>query len=259
MKIVFVHQNFPGQFGRLARIFASEGHEVVALGTVPKCAIPGVAYYPYAPVPGPDPRRFENRFRARDSPCPARLRRREPGPRAGAAGLRARPRRGEHRLGREPVPQGRLAGRAARGLFRILLHGEGPGRGFRPGIPGPQRRDDLAAAGQERHAARGPRRRPTPPSRRPATSATPSRLTCGTGSTSSTTGSRRRPWRPIRASQSASAPTRTPLDPERSGRHLRDPQHRADARLPRGAAKPARPARPRSRPAGGRASAAPRT
>jgi glycosyltransferase involved in cell wall biosynthesis len=62
MKIVFVHQNFPGQFGRLASIFASEGHEVVALGTVPKCAIPGVAYYPYSPVPGPDPSAFENRF-----------------------------------------------------------------------------------------------------------------------------------------------------------------------------------------------------
>ena len=46
MKIVFVHQNFPGQFGRLAAIFASEGHEVVGLGTVPKCAIPGVTYYP---------------------------------------------------------------------------------------------------------------------------------------------------------------------------------------------------------------------
>jgi glycosyltransferase involved in cell wall biosynthesis len=62
MKIVFVHQNFPGQFGRLAHIFASEGHEVVALGTVPKCSIPGVAYYPYAPVPGPDAAAFENRY-----------------------------------------------------------------------------------------------------------------------------------------------------------------------------------------------------
>ena len=120
MKIVFVHQNFPGQFGRLADIFASEGHEVVALGTVPKCAIPGVAYYPYSPVPGPDAAR-SGTVSARDPPCPARLRRREPGPRAGAAGLPSRSRRGEHRLGREPVPQGRLAPRPARGLFRILL------------------------------------------------------------------------------------------------------------------------------------------
>jgi glycosyltransferase involved in cell wall biosynthesis len=62
MKIVFVHQNFPGQFGRLASIFASEGHQVVALGTVPKCTIPGVTYYPYTPVPGPDPAAFESRF-----------------------------------------------------------------------------------------------------------------------------------------------------------------------------------------------------
>jgi glycosyltransferase involved in cell wall biosynthesis len=62
MKIVFVHQNFPGQFGRLAAIFAAEGHQVVALGTVKSCAIPGVAYYPYSPVPGPDPSAFHNRF-----------------------------------------------------------------------------------------------------------------------------------------------------------------------------------------------------
>jgi glycosyltransferase involved in cell wall biosynthesis len=62
MKIVFVHQNFPGQFGRLAAIFASEGHQVIALGTVKNCAIPGVAYYPYTPVPGPDSETYHNRF-----------------------------------------------------------------------------------------------------------------------------------------------------------------------------------------------------
>jgi glycosyltransferase involved in cell wall biosynthesis len=62
MKIVFVHQNFPGQFGRLAAIFAAEGHEVVGLGTIKTCQIPGVAYYPYEPVPGPDPQAFDNRF-----------------------------------------------------------------------------------------------------------------------------------------------------------------------------------------------------
>lgn len=62
MKIVFVHQNFPGQFGRLAAIFASEGHEVVALGTVKSTAVPGITYYPYTPVPGPDGNAFHGRF-----------------------------------------------------------------------------------------------------------------------------------------------------------------------------------------------------
>jgi glycosyltransferase involved in cell wall biosynthesis len=62
MKIVFVHQNFPGQFGRLAAIFAAEGHQVVALGTVKECKVPGVAYYPYSPVPGPDAAAFDSRF-----------------------------------------------------------------------------------------------------------------------------------------------------------------------------------------------------
>jgi glycosyltransferase involved in cell wall biosynthesis len=71
MKIVFVHQNFPGQFGRLAAVFASEGHQVVALGTVKACSVPGVTYYPYTPVPGPDGSEFRNRF----APVAAHLRR----------------------------------------------------------------------------------------------------------------------------------------------------------------------------------------
>jgi glycosyltransferase involved in cell wall biosynthesis len=62
LRIVFVHQNFPGQFGRLATIFAAEGHQVVALGMVKACRIPGVAYHPYTPVPGPDGSAFEDRF-----------------------------------------------------------------------------------------------------------------------------------------------------------------------------------------------------
>lgn len=62
MRIVFVHQNFPGQFGRLASIFAAEGHEVVALGTRKASSVPGVAYYPYAPVPGPDAQAHHGRF-----------------------------------------------------------------------------------------------------------------------------------------------------------------------------------------------------
>jgi hypothetical protein len=62
MRIVFVHQNFPGQFGRLASIFAAEGHEVVALGTRKDSRVPGVRYYPYTPVPGPDPQAHHGRY-----------------------------------------------------------------------------------------------------------------------------------------------------------------------------------------------------
>ncbi|HZH53693.1 MAG TPA: glycosyltransferase [Microvirga sp.] len=71
MKIVFVHQNFPGQFGRLAMTFAREGHEVVALGMVKTCALPGVAYHSYAPAVGPDDAQFQYRY----SPVIPRLRR----------------------------------------------------------------------------------------------------------------------------------------------------------------------------------------
>ena len=71
MKIVFVHQNFPGQFGRLAETFAAEGHQVFALGTVKTGRIPGVSYHAYHPVPGPEPDGYQNRF----NPITAQLRR----------------------------------------------------------------------------------------------------------------------------------------------------------------------------------------
>ncbi|WP_230531390.1 glycosyltransferase [Microvirga roseola] len=71
MKIAFVHQNFPGQFLRLSKSFVAEGHEVVGLGTVKSCAIPGVKYYSYQPVPGPDDQPYKFRF----SPVIPRLRR----------------------------------------------------------------------------------------------------------------------------------------------------------------------------------------
>ncbi|MBF9234778.1 glycosyltransferase [Microvirga alba] len=71
MKIVFVHQNFPGQFGRLALALAKEGHEVVGIGMLKTCPLPGVTYYSYDPVAGPEDPQFENRF----SPVIPRLRR----------------------------------------------------------------------------------------------------------------------------------------------------------------------------------------
>jgi glycosyltransferase involved in cell wall biosynthesis len=71
MKIAFVHQNFPGQFLRLARTFVAEGHEVVGLGMVKQCAIPGVKYFSYDAVPGPEDAPYQNRY----SPVIPRLRR----------------------------------------------------------------------------------------------------------------------------------------------------------------------------------------
>src|SRR3712207_6597900 len=71
MKIAFVHQNFPGQFLRLAGSFAAEGHEVVGLGMVKQCSIPGVKYFSYEAVPGPEDAPYQNRY----SPVIPRLRR----------------------------------------------------------------------------------------------------------------------------------------------------------------------------------------
>ncbi|MGO4573584.1 glycosyltransferase [Microvirga sp. 2TAF3] len=71
MKFVFVHQNFPGQFGRIAKALLQEGHEVAALGMLKACSVPGVVYYPYEAVSGPDDEPFHNRY----SPVIPRLRR----------------------------------------------------------------------------------------------------------------------------------------------------------------------------------------
>ncbi|KAB0268940.1 glycosyltransferase [Microvirga brassicacearum] len=71
MKFVFVHQNFPGQFGRLATALLKDGHEVVGLGTLKQCSVPGVKYFSYTPVAGPEDEPFHNRY----SPVIPRLRR----------------------------------------------------------------------------------------------------------------------------------------------------------------------------------------
>jgi glycosyltransferase involved in cell wall biosynthesis len=71
MKIAFVHQNFPGQFGRLAMALAKDGHEVVGIGMVKTCTLPGVTYHSYAAAPGPEDAPFQNRY----SPAIPRLRR----------------------------------------------------------------------------------------------------------------------------------------------------------------------------------------
>ena len=49
MNVLFVHQNFPGQFRRIAPILAAAGHKVVALGENPAPALPGVQHIRYNP------------------------------------------------------------------------------------------------------------------------------------------------------------------------------------------------------------------
>lgn len=52
MKILFIHQNFPGQFVHLAPALAKLGHEVVALGSrLPAPQLPGVRYLAYVSQP----------------------------------------------------------------------------------------------------------------------------------------------------------------------------------------------------------------
>ena len=52
MKILFIHQNFPGQFLHLAPALAQLGHEVVALGSrLPAPKLTGVRYLAYVPQP----------------------------------------------------------------------------------------------------------------------------------------------------------------------------------------------------------------
>ena len=49
-RILFVHQNFPGQFGHVAKALAAAGHEVVALGINTR-EIPGVKCLRYTVKP----------------------------------------------------------------------------------------------------------------------------------------------------------------------------------------------------------------
>nr|MBF0685995.1 glycosyl transferase family 1 [Pseudomonas sp.] len=47
MKLLFVHQNFPGQFRHVAPYLAQRGHQVVALGQGDAVSLPGVRVVSY--------------------------------------------------------------------------------------------------------------------------------------------------------------------------------------------------------------------
>jgi glycosyltransferase involved in cell wall biosynthesis len=57
-RILFVHQNFPGQFGHVAQELARRGHEVVALGILSR-AVPGVRALRYPIKPPEQPSTVE--------------------------------------------------------------------------------------------------------------------------------------------------------------------------------------------------------
>ena len=51
MRILFVHQNFPGQFRHVAAALAARGHEVVALGVnASRDEFPGVKHLLYPEI-----------------------------------------------------------------------------------------------------------------------------------------------------------------------------------------------------------------
>ena len=55
MNVLFVHQNFPGQFVHVAPHFAAQGHRVVAVGQGTLPALPGVQTVGYQPAQGNTP------------------------------------------------------------------------------------------------------------------------------------------------------------------------------------------------------------
>ncbi len=77
MRVLFVHQNFPGQYRHVAPALAARpGTEVVALGINPAPALPGVRHLRYT-VPG---------CSTRDPSAGGEFRDRDPAGRGGGAG-----------------------------------------------------------------------------------------------------------------------------------------------------------------------------
>lgn len=85
MNVLFVHQNFPGQYRHLAPALAAQGHGVVALGQRKPVPLPGVDYRQYGfkrPDPGGNPgpgAEFEGKLRIGGAAAAAAIRLREQG------------------------------------------------------------------------------------------------------------------------------------------------------------------------------------
>jgi glycosyltransferase involved in cell wall biosynthesis len=61
MRLLLIHQNFPGQFRHLAAVLAARGHDVVALGRRDQAPrIPGVTYGAYSVIEPEDPSLFSD-------------------------------------------------------------------------------------------------------------------------------------------------------------------------------------------------------
>ena len=111
MKVLFVHQNFPGQFKHLAPALVAAGHEAHALAIEGK-PVPGVHFYRYRLSRGNSPNihplavEFEAKLIRGEACAQAMMKLR-------SSRLHARRGGGPPRLGRNPVRQGCLAGDAA--------------------------------------------------------------------------------------------------------------------------------------------------
>ena len=61
MNVLFIHQNFPGQFKHLALALAeSKGWHVVAVGQSPidRADLPGISYFTYGQLPPLEPPQY---------------------------------------------------------------------------------------------------------------------------------------------------------------------------------------------------------
>ncbi|MEN9315184.1 MAG: hypothetical protein RIS35_1577 [Pseudomonadota bacterium] len=137
MKILFVHQNFPGQFKHLAPALAAAGHEVVALGiNQTRAELPGVQHYRYKVKRGTTPNvhpwvgDFETKT-IRGEACAracAQLKERGFVPDV----VYAHPGWGEALFLKDVFPAAKLVG-----FFEFYYHGQGGDANFDPEFPRP--------------------------------------------------------------------------------------------------------------------------
>lgn len=130
MKLLFVHQNFPGQFKHLAPYLAAAGHDVHAL-TIDGRDAPGVRLHRYKPARGssrgihPWAAEFETKLIRGEACGQADMKLKQQG--FAPDVIVANP-----GWGGKPVSQGRLARGPFAGVVGVLLRGQGIGFRLRP-------------------------------------------------------------------------------------------------------------------------------